>query len=191
MTKLDCSKLLILAAAACGDHDVEPQPDAPAAVEVMADAAPADSPPTEQCSATADLCAGDTICIAGRCEAAFGRVYDIRSIAVTLPTVDPNGYYWDFGGGAPDITVSISTDGVVRAMTATVNDQFSALFAGPYAVVPIGGGTLMLAAYDEDVTGYEFAYACAADVITAALLRARRLSCVSDGNTLKFTIEPR
>src|SRR5439155_23694653 len=64
------------------------------------------------CSETADTCAGDSICIAGRCEAAFGRLYDIRAISVSVPTLDPNGYYWDLGGGAPDLYVWIYVNGI-------------------------------------------------------------------------------
>jgi hypothetical protein len=192
MTKLDLRKLAILASlVGCGGHDVEPQPDAaPDAIDVDAVTIGVDAP-TEQCSDTADECPGESICIAGRCEAAFGRIYDIRSIVVTLPTLDPNGEYWDFGGGAPDINVSILTNGVLRVMTGTVSDTFSAVFPGPYPVLPVGGGSLRLDVYDEDVTTFDFAYGCLASPLTAEMLRKRRLSCVSGGNSLNLTIEPR
>ena len=178
-------ELLLLAALGCGDP-VEPQVDAAPPVEV--DANVIDAP---QCTATADTCPGDSICIANRCEAAFGRIYDVRAITVTLPTLDPNGLYWDIGGGAPDITVRVSINGVVRAATGTVNDQFSATFAGPYAVQPVGGGSLRLDVYDEDVTDYEFAYGCLVDPLTAEMLRTRRIACATGGNSLQLMIEPR
>ena len=143
------------------------------------------------CTATNDTCTGETICIAGACEAAFGRYYDIRDLAVTVPTLDPNGLYWDFAGGAPDLFVTIATSGVVRAATPTIDDRFSSTFSGPFAVLPVGGGSLLLAAYDADFDAHDFAYACAADPLTAAQLRTRRLQCADGGNAMSFTIEPR
>jgi len=187
MTKLDLPKLLILVGVGCGDHGVEQHPDAPPPV-MDVDASTIDAP---QCSAAEDTCPGDSICIASRCEAAFGRIYDIRSLTVTVPTLDPNGLYWDIGGGAPDLVVTIAINGTVRAQTGTVNDQFSATFPGPYAVQPVGGGSLLLVAYDEDVTTFDLAYACRADPLTAEMLRRRRLGCASGGNTLQLAIEPR
>jgi hypothetical protein len=187
MTKVALHKLVILVGVGCGGDDAEPSVDAaPPVTEV--DAFMIDAP---QCTATADSCPGESICIANRCEAAFGRIYDIRSIHVMVPTLDPGGLYWDIGGGAPDLTVRISINGVERAATGTVNDQFSASFPGPHAVQPIGGGSLYVAAYDEDVTNYDFAYGCLADPLTAEMLRTRRVACASGGNSLQLAIEPR
>ncbi|HEY5923215.1 MAG TPA: hypothetical protein VIV11_16160, partial [Kofleriaceae bacterium] len=91
----------------------------------------------------------------------------------------------------PDIFVEISINGVVRATTLTVDDQFSVLFAGPYAVQPIGGGSLVLVAWDEDVTSSQAAFQCTADPLTAAQLRTRKLTCTTGGYSLTLTIDPR
>ncbi|HEY5928076.1 MAG TPA: hypothetical protein VIV11_40595, partial [Kofleriaceae bacterium] len=108
MTKL----LVLVIAVGCSGSGSDAPTDVDAAVdradaEAIAVDAPSvmDAPP---CSASADTCSGETICIAGTCEAAFGRLYDIRALAVTLPTTDAAGYAWDFAGGAPDIFVQIS-----------------------------------------------------------------------------------
>ena len=180
MTKLAFSLTVILGACT---RSVTPADPVDAAVDSPVRMIDAPAP----CSATADTCTGESICIAGACEAAFGRLYDIR----TVPTTDPNGYEWDVGGGAPDLFVAIGVNGVLVATTSTVNDQFSATFAGSYTVQPIGAGSLVLVAYDEDIAFNDFAYRCAADPLTAQQLRTRHLACASGGSMLSFTIEPR
>lgn len=149
-----------------------------------------DDVPTE-CSESNDTCSGDSICIAGSCESAFGRIYDVTNIDVSLPTTDSAGEAWDVGGGAPDIFVEISVNGTIEATTTTVQDQFSAFFAGAYQVQPVGGGELVLQAYDEDLTANDPAIACVADPLTAALLRSRLLACSASGASMEFRIEPR
>jgi hypothetical protein len=143
-----------------------------------------------ECFETADDCTGDTICIAGVCEAAFGRLYDVTDIQVTVPTRDPAGLDWDFGGGAPDLFAQVVVGGEVFATTAVVSDAFAAVFAGPYSVQVIGGGSLAIVVYDEDVAVSDRATACQADPLTAGLLRRRALQC-SGTSPLMFGIAPR
>jgi hypothetical protein len=185
MTKL--LPIVILLGCTHGESPSE-HPDAaeraPDAALQVIDAAP-------PCSAAADTCTGDSICIASACEAAFGRLYDVQALSVTLPTTDPDGNSWDFGGGAPDPFITISVDNVIVATTPTVDDQFSATFAGPFPIQPIGGASLLLVAYDEDLTTDELAYSCEANPLTAAQLRTRHLACASGGSMMSFTIEPR
>lgn len=146
---------------------------------------------TTACSETADTCTGETICVGAACEAAFGRVYAITNVALAVPTTDPTGAEWDLGGGAPDLFLVIDVDGTVAATTATVQDEFSAAFAGPYNAQLIAGSTLELTAYDEDVSDDDLAYVCSAAPITAELLRGRDLGCASGGSSLTFHIAPR
>ena len=189
MTKL--AFILLVSLVGCSTDSEAPAVDAgtrrPDADRTDAPAADAPGP----CAAQADTCTGETICIAGSCEPAFGRFYDIGALSVSLPATDPNGYYWDFAGGAPDIFVRIHVNGALRATTTGVTDQFTAMFAGPYPVQPIGGGWLELVAYDEDVTTSELAFTCTANPLTAAQLRSRKLACAAGGSTMSFTIEPR
>jgi hypothetical protein len=143
------------------------------------------------CSENADLCAGETICIANRCEAAFGRIYSIADVAVSVPTTDPNGQPWDAGGGAPDLRIDILVNGTLLGSAPAVQDEFSATFAGPFNVQLVGGSSLLIAALDEDLTTDDPAFACQATPITASQLRSRTLSCNDGGSTLTFEIDPR
>jgi hypothetical protein len=188
MTKLAFLPIVILLGCTNSESTSE-HPDA--AVGQSPDAPPQTIDAGSPCSAAADTCTGDSICIAGACEAAFGRLYDVRALSVTLPTTDPAGDSWDFGGGAPDIFVTISVDDVMMATTPTIDDQFSATFAGPFPIQPIGGASLLLVAYDEDITTNTVAYSCKASPLTAEQLRARHLACASGGRTMSFMIEPR
>lgn len=144
----------------------------------------------DQCSSSPDTCDGDTVCIAGSCEAAFGRLYRITAVQVQLPTLDPNGEAWDVGGGAPDIFIDILVNGASVARSAPVADRFSATFAGPFTVQPIGGGSLAIVVYDEDLTTDDVAYSCTAAPLTTDLLRARELACDSANGQLSFRIDP-
>ena len=54
------------------------------------------------CFVSNDACAGETICVAGTCEQAFGRVYTIGNVFVQFPTKKADGTDWDALGGAPD-----------------------------------------------------------------------------------------
>ncbi len=143
------------------------------------------------CSEIADRCAGESICLGGRCEAAFGRIYSITDVQITVPTTDPQGESWDAGGGAPDLLLQILVNGSVVASAPAVQDRFSAAFAGPFDVTLIGGSTLLLSTLDEDITVNDPAFACRADPITADMLRGRTASCTEGENDLSFRIHPR
>ncbi len=136
-----------------------------------------------------DNCTGETICVSGRCENAFPRVYQVVSVGVTVPTTNPtNGQAWDIGGGAPDLFLGDST-GV--PITAAVQDQFSASFAGPFEISLIAGGSMRIDVWDEDATVDDHVLACQANPITAELLRGRAFSCARNGMMLTSTIRPK
>lgn len=143
------------------------------------------------CSEIADRCTGESICIAGRCEAAFGRIYKISNVQITVPTTDPQGAAWDVGGGAPDLLLEISVNGTRVAGAPAVQDRFSASFTGPFDVTLVGGSSLVVSTLDEDITVNDPAFECRASPITADLLRSRSLSCALGGNTLSFEMAPR
>lgn len=146
---------------------------------------------TAECSESADTCAGESICVAGICEDAFDRIYEITDVEVAVPTTDPNGDAWDIGGGAPDLLLEISVDGSVIASAPAVQDSFTASYPGPFTAQLIAGSTLLVATYDEDVTVNDPAYGCQAAPITADLLRGRVLACTGGGSSLSFKIDPR
>ena len=143
------------------------------------------------CSAETDTCTGDSICIAGRCEAAFGRLYDITNVQVQLPTTDSSGAAWDIGGGAPDIFVAFVINGTSTVRTPTTQDQFSTSYAGPFTVQPIGGGSFEAQVFDEDVTVDDLAFICMATPLTADLLRGRLITCNTTGYVVSLRIDPR
>lgn len=143
------------------------------------------------CTESADTCAGESICQGTSCVTAFGRVYEIRDVAITVPTTDPNGAAWDLGGGAPDLKISILVNNVVVQSSAEVSDQFSATFAGPFVVQPVAGGNLTINVVDVDATIDDAAFSCVASPITAAQLRSRSLGCSSARGTLRYEIDPR
>ena len=141
------------------------------------------------CSATNDNCAGETICVASACVAAFPRVYSITNVMVSVPTTNPNNNSsWDVGGGAPDLFLG---DSAGTAFSAIVQDQFSATFAGPFDVQLTAGQTLLIDVWDSDVTVNDFAFGCQAMPITTALLRTRSFGCTTLGMTLQSKINPK
>ncbi len=141
------------------------------------------------CSTSPDNCTGETICIAGKCQAAFPRVYRITNVSVMMPTKNPNNNSdWDVGGGAPDLFLG---DENGTAITTAVPDQFSASFPGPFEVSLIAGAALRLDVWDEDVASNDWAFACQANPITAALLRSRKFNCSANGASLTSAINPK
>lgn len=144
---------------------------------------------TPECSATVDTCSGETICIAGICEAAFPRVYQITNVVASMPTRNPNtGEEWDIGGGAPDLYVG---DVSGTPISAVVADEFSATFVGPFEVQLIAGQAFRLDLWDEDVTTPDYAFGCGQNPISPSLLRSRNFGCAANGATLSATIEPK
>lgn len=143
------------------------------------------------CTATADTCTGDTLCVGNACVAAFPRVYEVRDVSVMVPTTNM-GATWDISGGAPDLFVTFAVNGSVQATSPVVDDQFSAAFAGPFAItLSAAGSRLDLNVYDEDVTTNDLALGCVANPLPAADLRSRRLSCASASGSLMLAIQPR
>lgn len=168
-------------AAGCGggDGDTAPFLDAPGT--------------TPACTTVPDNCGGETICgSAGACVAAFPRVYAITQVMLRVPTTDPDGLAWDAGGGAPDLLLTISVDGVAKHTTpVTAPDQFQATFAGPFDVQLVGGSNLRIDSFDEDVTVNDPAFACVLNPVDAAKLRARAISCTLGGNSMTYSIRPK
>jgi len=85
------------------------------------------------------------------------------------------GATWDISGGAPDLFVTLAINGSVQATSQVVDDQFSATFAGPFAVtLSAAGSRLDLTVYDEDVTTNDLAFGCVANPLPARQVTARR-----------------
>ncbi|GAB4202200.1 MAG: hypothetical protein OHK0013_15180 [Sandaracinaceae bacterium] len=143
------------------------------------------------CTPSADTCTGESICVAGACEAAFGRIYTIMDVSVSVPTTDETGAAWDAFGGAPDPFIVVLVNGSTVATSATRNDTFSGTFSGPYNATLIAGSSLAIQVWDEDVSANDLMFTCQASPIGADLLRQRSLACSSGGFTVSFQIDPR
>lgn len=144
----------------------------------------------DRCSAAADSCTGESICVSGSCAAAYPRVYALTGLQLMAPTTKPDGSGWDVGGGAPDLFVEIAVNDALVAETLVQGDSFSAAFAGPFRVSLIAGASLELRMLDEDVAANDHVFTCLASPLTAAQLRRRELQCTSTGYSVQFRIEP-
>lgn len=145
---------------------------------------------TPACSTSPDNCTGEMICVASSCVAAFPRVYRVTNISVMVPTTNPvGGGAWDVGGGAPDMFIGEGSGGATK-LSAVVQDQFSATFPGPIQFNLIGGSTLRIDVWDEDVTTNDPVTACQRAPITAAALRSRTFNCAGSGITFTAAINP-
>lgn len=148
--------------------------------------------PDAMCNPSADACTGETICIGGQCESAFGRIYSIVDVSVSVPTTDGAGDAWDALGGAPDLFITVHVNGASAGTSAVRSDTFSANFSGPYDATLIGGSDLEIEVWDEDISANDRIGTCSASPITASLLRGRSLECNSNGGFLvSFQIDPR
>lgn len=161
----------------CGSSDAGSSPDARGGGET--------------CSPSADTCPGETLCVGGSCVAAFGRIYTIGNVAVQLPAHKTNGDAWDALGGAPDPLLTVTLNGTIVLMPPSVADSFTATFPQTADADIPAGSTLVVAVDDEDVTANDPGFACQANPLTAAELRARVLSCMSGDALLTFHINPR
>jgi len=101
-------------------------------------------------------------------------------IMVHLPTTN-GGADWDFGGGAPDPYVVISTDGVWRATSSYVSDSFDATIRdGSADVSLITGSTMTIQIFDSDAVSDDLAFTCTGS-FTLDMLRGRWIVCSDAG----------
>ena len=167
---------------------------------------PAGSCGTEPCSLREsgagfeDTCGGDTICLcprgasscegSGTCVSAFGRAYQIRVHQLTLADRNPANDCWDLGCAPPDPFVSVTVDEVLLGETPNVENNHSATWDPPqtFDLTLEAGNALWLEAWDEDVADNEEAFACGEAPISAALLRTRDLSCMTEIGSLTADI---
>lgn len=144
------------------------------------------------CTSANDACSGETVCVAGACVAAFPRIYRIANVMHMVPTTMVDGTDWDASSGgtaAPDLFVAIRVNGATVATTAVVADSYTAMFAGPYSVELVGGSSLQLQSFDEDLADDDAAYTCGG-VMTASLLRAREIACAPGAWSMALQISP-
>ncbi len=141
------------------------------------------------CVAAPDSCTGVDICIAGTCQAALPRTYQLTNMFVTVPETNPNtGGDWDIGGGAPDLFL---TNAAGTVLTPVADDTFATNFRGPFDVALGVGGTLELQVWDLDAAANDYVIGCVANPITAAELRTGEFGCTSMGMSLQGSIGPK
>jgi hypothetical protein len=117
-------------------------------------------------------CTGETICIAGTCENAFGRNYRITVVAGVVTERNANDDAWDVGGGLPDPVVTLTINGVTHT-SQVINDTLEPTwnFVTPPTLIP-GGTVFAIDAADSDIAADDAILACINNPLTANLLRA-------------------
>lgn len=127
-----------------------------------------------QCSELdAASCAGDTVCVAGACVAAFGRAYTIVAYDATIPQFKPDGSTWDAAGGAPDPYAVLVLNGTTLGMTSAIQDNFTPVWNQATAPTPVAAGsTFRIDVFDEDLADDDGVLSCELAPITADHLHA-------------------
>jgi hypothetical protein len=147
----------------CGDGTCDPDENT--------STCPADCP-APACSPTDPTsCSGETVCIAGSCENAFGRNYHIRVIGAVFTEKKANGDSWDLAGGLPDGKTTVKIDSVA-ATTPVINDTLTPdwNFLSSPTLIP-GGAVLQIDVVDSDVLGDDPAWSCTNNPLSADLIR--------------------
>ena len=175
---------VLLAAGGCGGGRGDDDDDFGGDADADADA--------DTCSESADNCGGETICIGGACESAFGRRYRFSGISVSIPDRKRDGTTWDALGGAPDPYVEVwINDSTLVLRTPAVDDVFDADFSDTGDGTVGAGDSVFLNVWDEDVADPDPVLSCTADPLPADVLRGRGFACDSDGYYAQVTITPR
>lgn len=117
-------------------------------------------------------CSGETVCIAGTCENAFGRNYKITVVSGLFTENNANGTAWDIGGGLPDPKVTLTINGA-SVSTPVINNTLTPTwnFVTEPTLIP-GGTILKIEVVDADVAGDDAAWSCLNNPLTADLIRA-------------------
>lgn len=124
------------------------------------------------CTADPLSCTGETVCINGTCENAFGRNYRIKVVSAVFTEKKGNGDAWDIGGGLPDGKVTLTVNGTA-VTTPTVNDTLTPTwnFRTPPTLIP-GGTNIKMEVLDDDVAADDLGWLCVNNPLTADLIRA-------------------
>jgi len=173
-------------APACGDgtcHDPETIASCPADCHpVCGDAAcdpgettascPADCPAAACTVADPTSCSGETVCIAGVCENAFGRNYKITVVSAVFTEKKADGSSWDAISGLPDPKVTMTINGA-KQFTPVIDNTLSPTwnFVTPPTLLP-GGTVFTIEVVDADLGFDEPAWTCTLDPLTADVIRA-------------------
>jgi hypothetical protein len=149
----------------CGDGVCDP---GETASSCAADCAPAACTVADPSS-----CSGETVCIAGTCENAFGRNYKITIVSALFTENNAGGTAWDIAGGLPDPRATVKINGASQT-TPVIDDTLAPTwnFVTPPTLIP-GGTVFEIEVVDFDlVGGDDLAWSCTNDPLTADLIRA-------------------
>ena len=119
--------------------------------------------------------------MAGRCVAAFGRVYKIIVASGSVLETDAAGNAWDIPGGLPDPFATVTLNSVSLGRTAAAANTLMPVWNTEFSATVPGGSTVVLSATDEDtvVDPDDPMFGCQLSPITAAQLRSAYLTCPS------------
>jgi hypothetical protein len=127
-------------------------------------------------------CDGDTICLDGSCEPAWGA-YGIFVLDFTVATQNQEGTAWDTMGGAPDPYVTVELGGELVMVTAEPQDTFDPVYSDSASINVSPGLAFEFHGWDGDVDSDDWIIGCIAEPLTAEHLRWREVSCVGSAAT--------
>jgi hypothetical protein len=134
-------------------------------------------------------CAGETLCVAGGCVAAFGRAYTIVVQSAFIPQFKPDGNTWDAFGGAPDAFAVIFLNAQSLGATHAIADNFTPVWNVATPPTPIAAGsTLRVDVYDQDVSANDGILSCSVAPLTADILHGGEVACMGSAGELRMRI---
>ena len=101
-----------------------------------------------------DECAFDEFCY-DSCQGVLGRSYDVVIVSAATGTTKPDGSAWDFGGGAPDLSVVFGVEGGQMCETTVVQDAFSATWNVACDFILNSGDRFVVQLWDNDVSDHD------------------------------------
>jgi hypothetical protein len=153
------------------------------------------APPPSSCTSSPDNCTADTVCVAGSCVPAYGRVYKLFIASGSVPAKTSSNGSWDLAGGMPDPYVSTFLNTNFVFYTSYKNNTLVPSWNESATVTIASGAKLQLDVYDDDYDKDGYMFSCFNLSLTPDMLRkhggAYMASCgPSATSTLRFYFQP-
>jgi len=153
---------------------------------------PVDAPVVQACTASADTCTGDYLCVANACAPAFPRAYRVTDFVIHVPagfTNDPDG--------KPDLAphVAVGDPSPIQDVTPipVSKNTLDLTLPGPFDLALMSSATSLLVGVDDvDPAGTPMVLLDCLDMpVTVEMLRAGTQSCANGPVTISFKLAPR
>lgn len=143
---------------------------------------PADCAQTA-CTSAPDSCTGETVCVAGSCVAAFGRVYKVVMVDGVMTQTDSTGATWDPLGGLPDPMIKLTLNGTDVGVSSSKQDTLTPAWNEFLSTAIPGGSSFVISVFDADVSSNDQMFSCQNAPLTANLLRVHGAPYVTCSGT--------